>query len=162
MLRIFYSWISDPPRQGNRMLVFRALTEALRQTADRLSVSRGQAEVLQCERFGTPTDVAHFIVETVPTCHALVGDVSFINAAGEGRTRRTPNPNAMFEIGLATQCLGPSKVILVFNTRSGKTADLPFDVRNHSVITWSGRGREQLRRGLCFASVGTGIYLRSG
>jgi len=138
MLRIFYSWISDPPREDNRMFVFRALTEALRQAAERLGASPEEAEVLQCGRFGTPTDIARFIVETVPTCHALVGDVSFINVASEDRTRRTPNPHTLFEIGLATQCLGPGKVILVFNTDSGDTADLPFDVRNHVVLTWSG------------------------
>jgi hypothetical protein len=138
MLRIFYSWISDPPRETNRMFVFRALRDALRQAAEQLRASPEHADVLQCDRFDTPTDIARFIVETIPTCHALVGDVSFINAASEDQTRRTPNPNTMFEVGLATQCLGPGKVILVFNTDSGGTADLPFDVRNHVVLTWSG------------------------
>jgi hypothetical protein len=138
MLRIFYSWISDPSRDGNRMFVFRALKQALCQAAEQSGVSAEQAEVLQCDRFATPTDIARFIVETIPTCHALVGDVSFINVASEDQTRRTPNPNTMFEVGLATQCLGPGKVILVFNTDSGSMADLPFDVRNHVVLTWSG------------------------
>jgi hypothetical protein len=138
MLRIFYSWITDLPAERQRMFVYRALTGALRGAAERLGASPEQAEVLQCERFDTPTDIARFIVETIPTCHALVGDVSFINAAGEGQTRRTPNPNTMFEIGLATHCLGPGKVILVFNTDSGSPAELPFDVRNQAVITWSG------------------------
>jgi hypothetical protein len=137
-LRIFYSWISDLPREDNRMFVFRAVREALRQAAERLGVSPEQAEVLQCDRFDTPTDIARFVVETIPTCHALVADISFINVASEDQTRRTPNPNSMFEIGLATQCLGPGKVILVFNTDSGGTANLPFDVRNHVVLTWSG------------------------
>jgi hypothetical protein len=149
MLRIFYSWISDQPREGNRMLVFRALTEAIHQATDRLKAPREQAEVLQCERFGTPTDIVRYILETVPTCHALVGDISFVNAPGEEQTRRTPNPNVMFEIGLAMQCLGPGKVILVFNTDSGGTEDLPFDVRNHSIITWSGKHpRARLARAL--------------
>jgi hypothetical protein len=138
MLRIFYSWISDPPREGNRMFVYRALKEALRQAAEELGAPPEQAEVLQCERFDTPTDIARFIVETIPTCHALVGDVSFINVASEGQTRRTPNPNTMFELGLATQCLGPGKIILVFNTDSGDMANLPFDVRNHVVLPWTG------------------------
>jgi hypothetical protein len=120
------------------MFVFRAISEALRQAAEHLGATPEQAEVLQCDRFATPTDIARFIVETIPTCHALVGDVSYINAAGEDQTRRTPNPNAMFEVGVATQCLGPGKVILVFNTDSGSTASLPFDVRNHVVLTWSG------------------------
>jgi hypothetical protein len=139
MLRIFYSWISDPPREANRPFVLRALKEALRQAAEQLGVSPEQAEVVQCERFETPTDIARFIVETIPTCHALVGDLSFINAAGEDRTRPTPNPNVMFEVGLATQCLGPGKVILVFNTDSRKgNENLPFDVRNQVVLEWSG------------------------
>jgi hypothetical protein len=137
MLRIFYSWISDKPREANRVHVFRALSEALRQAADRLGASREQAEVVQCERFSTPTDIPRYIVETVPACHALVGDVSFVNAVGEGLIRQTPNPNVMFEVGLAMQCFGPGKVILVFNTDSGDPAGLPFDIRNHSVITWS-------------------------
>jgi hypothetical protein len=119
------------------MFVFRALREALRQAAEHLGATPEQAEVLQCDRFATPTDIARFIVETIPTCHALVGDVSYINVAGEERTRQTPNPNAMFEVGVATQCLGPGKVILVFNTDSGGPANLPFDVRNHVVLTWS-------------------------
>jgi hypothetical protein len=138
MFRIFYSWISDRPAESHRMVVYRALVAATQQAADGLGVPREQAEVLQCERFDTPTDIARFIVETIPTCHALVGDISFINVAGEHQTRRTPNPNTMFEIGLATQCLGPGKVILVFNTDDGSTVDLPFDIRNHAMITWSG------------------------
>jgi hypothetical protein len=137
MLRVFYSWISDEPRNRNRMFVYRALTEALHQAADRLEVPRTQAEVVQCDRFDHPTDIAGYILRTIPTCHALVGDVSFINASGEERTRRTPNPNTMFEVGLAMQCLGPERVILVFNEGSGPVADLPFDLRNHSVLTWS-------------------------
>jgi hypothetical protein len=111
--------------------------EPLTQAADQFGVSREQVKVVQCNGRGKPVDIARFIVETVPTCHALVGDVSFINAAGEGQTRRTPNPNTMFEIGLATQCLGPGKVILVFNTDSGRARDLPFDVRNQAMIFWS-------------------------
>jgi hypothetical protein len=138
MLRIFYSWISDEPQNRNRNHVYRALTDALHQAADRLEVPRTQAEVVQCARSDRPTDIAGDIRGTIPTCHALVGDVSFINAPGEGRTRRTPNPNTMFEIGLAMQCLGPERVILVFNEGSGPVSDLPFDVRNHSVITWLG------------------------
>jgi hypothetical protein len=149
MLRVFYSWISDEPQQDNRMLVYRALKDALHQAANRLGTSAEQAEVLQCERFPTPTDIARFILETIPTCHALVGDISFVNAAGENRTRRLPNPNTMFEIGVAMQCLGPGKVILVFNTDSGDPADLPFDIRNHAMIPWSVKDpREKLTRAL--------------
>jgi hypothetical protein len=139
MLRIFYSWLADSCLGDNRMFVLRALNEALLQAAERLGVPREQAEVVQCDRFDTPMDISRFVVETIPTCHALVGDISFINVANEDRTRRTPNPNVMFEVGLATQCLGPGKVILVFNTDSGGTANLPFDVRNHVVLTWSGK-----------------------
>jgi hypothetical protein len=148
MLRIFYSWISDTPRQENRMFVFRAISEALRHTAEQAGVSPEHVEVVQCDRFATPTDIARFIVETIPTCHAFVGDISFINASGENQTRPTPNPNTMFEIGLATQCLGPGKVILVFNAASGSTERLPFDVRNHAVLTWSGTETAPLARAL--------------
>jgi hypothetical protein len=124
MLRIFYSWITDMPR--NRMLVFRALTAAVHQAADQFGVSREQVKVVQCNGRGKPVDIARFIVETVPTCHALVGDVSFINAAGEGQTRRTPNPNTMFEIGLATQCLGPRQGYSGLQHRFRPRAGPPF------------------------------------
>jgi hypothetical protein len=136
--RVFYSWISDEHQDGNRMHVHRALTEALHRAADRLEVSPAQAEVVQCARFDAPTDIAGYILTTIPTCHALVGDISFINAPGEERTRRTPNPNTMFEVGLAMQCLGRERVILVFNTDSGNASHLPFDIRNHALLTFSG------------------------
>jgi hypothetical protein len=138
VLRIFYSWNLD---RGQRLVIYRALAQALHQAAYRVGASPQQAEVVQCEGVEKPTDIARFIRETIPTCHAFVGDISFINAADENRTRRTPNPNVMFEIGLATQCLGEAKVILVFSTDSGDDAkDLPFDVRNHSIIMWSSKG----------------------
>lgn len=137
MFRIFYSWISDPAQKRNRMLVYRALSEALQKVSALLDASQDSAEVIQCERFKQPIDIARYIVETIATCHALVGDISYINHPREKKTRPTPNPNAMFEIGMATQCLGPGKVILVFNTDSGRAAQLPFDVRNQVVLTWS-------------------------
>jgi hypothetical protein len=156
MFKVFYSWMSDQG-EAQRGFVRMALKQAIEKVqtdstptgeesegeSQRLEkdqtqlCSTGQKRerpIVECGRFGEPTDIFRFILSRIPECHAYVVDLTFINKKGEEETRRSPNPNNMLEFGIAIQSLGENHCIPVFNTDHGAPSQLPFDIRNFNVI----------------------------
>ena len=152
MFRVFYSWISDRGGQ-NRQPIYHALVDALRRicSQDGVNIPKEERVVIQCGSFGGSTDISRFIFDQLPACHAHVVDLTFINHPDEPKTRLTPNPNNMLELGLALGRLGVSRCVPVFNTEHGDVRLLPFDIRNLDVVAYNGsaaNARPTLANGL--------------
>lgn len=74
---------------------------------------------------GKISSAAVFIADLTPICTTVSG-------------KRIPNPNVMVELGWAFHRPGWERVIAVINEASGATInDLPFDIRQRRVITYS-------------------------
>ena len=87
---------------------------------------------------GSPhiTDVLH---KKIKECDLLIADISFVGRDLNGE-RYFPNPNVMYEVGLATAMHSAKNVILVFNRDLGAIRDLPFDIAQRKVSGFSVQG----------------------
>ena len=127
--RVFYSWQSDLPKEGNERLIRAALDAALAELNGdhdlHLNAARDEATR---DLPGSP-NIAEAIFAKIRQAEVFVCDLSKVaevtNEAGE--RRNYCNPNVAIELGYAIRVLGWERIVLVFNTAYGK---LPGDEWN--------------------------------
>ncbi|MFO1436876.1 MAG: hypothetical protein U1F81_01055 [Verrucomicrobiaceae bacterium] len=138
--RVFYSWQSDLPKEGNERLIRAALDAALAELNGdhdlHLNAARDEATR---DLPGSP-NIAEAIFAKIRQAEVFVCDLSKVaevtNEAGE--RRNYCNPNVAIELGYAIRVLGWERIVLVFNTAYGKLPDdLPFDARGHRTLPFT-------------------------
>lgn len=135
MNTIFFSWQSDLPNKTNRNLIETSIKKAIKsinKENDLSLITRLDKDTLDIK--GSP-DIANTILDKIDKCDIFIADISLIN--GDFPTKKTPNPNVMFELGYAVNKLGWDRVICLFNSDYGNVTDLPFDLRNRRVLEYN-------------------------
>lgn len=129
---IFYSWQSDLPSASNHRFINHRLTEACNELESTQNDFIFFVDEATREAPGSP-NIPTTIMEKIKTSDIFVCDISTINGS-ESKTRKTPNPNVVFELGFAVATLGWNRIILLFNSEYGMFPDdLPFDFDRHRV-----------------------------
>lgn len=130
---IFYSWQSDLPNKTNRTIIEEAIKKAISNLKEdfslELSFDKDTNGIV-----GTP-EIVDTIFAKIRKTTVFIADVSIINMNATGR--KTSNPNVLFELGYALGSLGSEKIICIYNTDYGKIEDLPFDIRQRRVLSYS-------------------------
>lgn len=124
---VFFSWQSDLDAKTNRNVI----SDCLRDICKKNSLIFDEATN---ERCGSP-DIASTIEEKIRGADIFVADVTIINAGTTSKT--TPNPNVLFELGIAQATLGWDRIILIANTAYAPISDLPFDIKSHRALGYS-------------------------
>lgn len=124
---VFFSWQSDLDAKTNRNVI----SDCLRDICKKNSLIFDEATN---ERCGSP-DIASTIEEKIRGADIFVADVTIINAGTASKT--TPNPNVLFELGIAQATLGWDRIILIVNTAYAPISDLPFDIKSHRALSYS-------------------------
>jgi hypothetical protein len=131
---IFYSWQSDSPAQLNRNLIENALKRAVK------AIRKGSAPFLEpvidrdtAGLTGSP-GIAESIFAKIAMADVFVADVSIVNP--RARSRPSPNPNVLIELGYAVANLGWERILLVQNTAYGPPEKLPFDLRGRRIVQY--------------------------
>jgi hypothetical protein len=125
---VFYSWQSDLPSATNRAFIQRSLEVALQANA-----ISGPIEFATLDRDPGAPNISTSIFGKIASAAAFVADISTVNR----EPRTTPNPNVLIELGYAFHCLGEDRVILLFNEAHGTLADIPFDLRQHRILSYA-------------------------
>ncbi|MDP3265741.1 MAG: hypothetical protein Q8M39_02820 [Sulfuricurvum sp.] len=130
---IFYSWQSDLPNNTNRNVIEDSIKKALENFQDsfklELSFDKDTNGII-----GTP-EIVDTIFQKIRKSTIFIADISIINK--DSSDRKTSNPNVLFELGFAFSSLGSEKIICIYNTDYGKIEDLPFDLRQKRILTYS-------------------------
>lgn len=124
--RIFFSWQCDTDAGTNRNLIQDALSKACADLENELGHSFVVDEATR-EALGA-VDIPASIEHKVQRCDMFVGDVTIVNRGSS--KRKTPNPNVMFEMGIAALSCGWERVVPVCNEHFGRFEILPFDIRH--------------------------------
>lgn len=124
---VFFSWQSDLDAKTNRNVISGCLKDICKK--NNLIFDEATAE-----RCGSP-DIASTIEEKIRNADIFVADVTIINAGTTSKT--TPNPNVLFELGIAQATLGWDRIILIVNTAYAPISDLPFDIKSHRALSYS-------------------------
>ncbi|MDX4058800.1 hypothetical protein Q6A77_08980 [Aliarcobacter skirrowii] len=133
---IFYSWQSDLPNNTNWTFIEDCIilsTKELKKTKPisiNINIDRATREDT-----GSP-DITESIFNKISNSSVFIADISIVNNSDEN-IRKTPNPNVLIELGYAARTLGWEKIICIYNTDFGSFDDLPFDLRNRRIMTYS-------------------------
>ncbi len=132
---LFYAWQADRPSNCNRGFIQRALEAAAASVREDCSVV--QDPRLDKDTLGVAgsPDIVASILEKIARCSVFVADITLIHDEIVGRP--CPNPNVLFELGYAVNCVGWERIILVMNTAFGGPEALPFDLRNRRITTYA-------------------------
>ena len=131
---VFYSWESDLPNSTNRGFIQKALEDAARSIRGDDSIKIDP--VIDRDTSGVPgsPDIANTIFSKIDGSDIFACDVSIINQ-GE-KSRPTPNPNVLIELGYAVKALKSERIIMIMNTAFGGPELLPFDLSKKRVSTY--------------------------
>ena len=124
---VFFSWQSDLDAKTNRNVISGCLKDICKKN----NLIFDEATAKRC---GSP-DIARTIEEKIRDADIFVADVTIINAGTAPKT--TPNPNVLFELGIAQATLGWDRIILIVNTAYAPISDLPFDIKSHRALNYS-------------------------
>ena len=95
---------------------------------------------------GSP-DIANTIFDKIDDCDLFIADVSIINKSKckliRSRSKPTPNPNVLLELGYAASVLGWDRVVCIYNTDYSELNALPFDLRQHRITSYSLSGKKK-------------------
>lgn len=128
MITIFNSWQSDLPSSKNRSLISKALKDLEK------SNTNWYFDEATRDSSGSP-DIAIELENKIRKADIFIADVSIINNEYEGR--KTPNPNVLFELGIAQGVLGWERIILIINEEYGAITEVPFDILKHRAIRYN-------------------------
>lgn len=140
-LTVFYSWQKSLPNSTNRSFIETALDKAIKgiksenKLAKDLTIDRDTKNIP-----GSP-NIAQTILDKITNALVFIGDVSIIN--NEYPSKLTPNPNVLLELGYAIHCHTWDRIICIANTAYSRVEDLPFDIRQHRILTYTVRENEK-------------------
>ena len=136
--KIFYSWQSDLPSKSNRNFIQDILERAAKTaTTDTVDVIIDQA---LRDTTGSPK-IDEVIIQKILSCDMFIADISFVGQSFDhpkkDKPRLLPNPNVIFELGIASEALEDwTRILLIANEHYGSIDHLPFDLRQHGCIPY--------------------------
>lgn len=128
--RIFYSWQSDNIKAKD--ILQQALEEVkaiLKGKGISVSIEQGGG----CSQFISIEDSVRIKIRR---SDIFVGDVTPVgNVSLKGKL--LPNANVMYEMGVATECMKPDRILAVAMKGEWKVEDLPFDFSHYTMLLYN-------------------------
>jgi Predicted nucleotide-binding protein containing TIR -like domain len=144
---VFFSWQSDASGKVHTSGVRAALRAAATEVDDLFGVQTVLDEATR--NVGGAVNIPATLADKIRKSDVFVADVTTVHSSENG-TRKSPNPNVVFELGLAVAHLGWSRIILLLNDNVSEISDLPFDFDRHRAtpFTITSKGDRSGRRAL--------------
>lgn len=127
-LNVFFSWQSDASGKVHTSGIRAALRVAATEVDDAFGVQTVLDEATR--GVGGAVNIPNNLADKIRKSDVFIADVTSVHSS-ENDTRKSPNPNVVFELGLAVAHLGWSRVIILLNDHFSKISDLPFDFDRH-------------------------------
>ncbi|WP_286754596.1 MULTISPECIES: hypothetical protein [Sphingobacterium] len=136
---LFYSWQTDNP--DTRSFIWKGIREiekAFEKEGKKLKVESDMRETSGSQ------NIPATIFEKIEASDIFLADVNIVAKSLTRENNFSPNPNVMIELGFAAAKLGWDKIIMVMDTEQYKIEDLPFDIRQRSILWHTGKNLDQL------------------
>jgi hypothetical protein len=126
-LTVFYSWQSDSPKKTNSSAIRNALRDACSFLESDKDFEHVHLDEATKDTSGSP-NIPDVILQKIRKSDVFVCDITTIYQVNTEKTKYSPNPNVVFELGYAVAHLGWERVIMLFNTAQNANLDeVPFD-----------------------------------
>jgi hypothetical protein len=131
-IHIFYSWQSD--NSDERRLIWKGLRKTEISFKD-----IGKTIKVDSDNRDTPgsQDIPNTLFRKIENSDIFIADVNLVNKSLYREETFSPNPNVLIELGYAASKLGWERIILVFNTTNYRIEDLPFDIRQRTILWYT-------------------------
>lgn len=128
-LKLFFSWQSDTKDNHKK------IGQSLMKACDVIR-TEGVYDIIYDEstwnRSGSPV-IDSTVIEKAKNCDIFVADLTPIETSG---TKDLPNPNVMYELGVAKSNLTDDSILMLF-TGNINAARMPFDINHHRLSKFS-------------------------
>ncbi|MBP2149345.1 hypothetical protein [Xanthobacter flavus] len=133
VVRVFFSWQSDVLPEKTTNLVRKAIKLAAIKIEKDKNIF---VEILEATTNspGSPY-VPYEIVRKIRECDVFIADVTPV--AFLGGLKKIPNPNVVFELGVAAVHLGWERIIMVANQDDLDITGYPFDFDRHRISAYA-------------------------
>lgn len=145
-IHLFYSWQSD--NDTERKLIRKGLTNAVKSLKkDRKTL------IIDSDMRGVPgsQDIPNTLFNKIEQSDIFVADVNLVFSSNHRENTLSPNPNVLIELGFAAAKLGWGKVVMILDTENQKIEDLPFDIRQRSILWHNSQDVEEISAKLIYA-----------
>lgn len=141
---LFYSWQSD--RDDLRKQIWKALS-AVKKEFKKEDINLHIDSDMRNAPGGQ--DISTTLFSKIGECDIFIADV-ILTGENTLRDKNKPlkkscNPNVLVELGYAAGKIGWGKIIMIVNTDKDKIEDLPFDIRNRSVLWYKSNDINKLQ-----------------
>lgn len=133
VFKVFFSWQSDLPSSDAKDFVRQCIDDAIEII--------GETEAFEAERdeatmglTGSP-NIVESLYSKIESCDLFIADISTCYRGIDRKTRMSPNPNVLVELGFAASCIGWDRIICLCNKDYGD--DYPFDISHNRITTFS-------------------------
>lgn len=142
-IHVFYSWQSDIESDK------KAIKKSLDKVTSHFKKS-GKNVKIDSDMRGTTgsLDITSTLFHKISSCDIFVADINIVNQSLH-RQGFSPNANVLIDLGFAASKIGWERVILVFNSSEYSIEQLPFDIRQKSILWY--KDQPQLEEKLKFA-----------
>jgi hypothetical protein len=125
---IFYSWQSDIDEE--RKIIWKGFNSLKKHLSE-----KGKTLVVESDMRGTSgsQDIPNTLFNKIREADIFLADVNLVGLSMY-RDDEMPNSNVMIELGFAAAVLGWDRVLLAMNIKSHKIEQLPFDIRQRSIL----------------------------
>lgn len=134
--RIFYSWQSDNSEAKD--IVGRALNNVVK----KLKTERISLKIEQGGGGCGFISIEESVRIKIRRSDIFVGDVTPVGNV-KRRKKLLPNANVMYEMGLATECMAPERVLAVAMDGDWKIENMPFDFNHNTMLKFDKEKGEQ-------------------
>lgn len=133
---VFYSWMSDRPKEQNISYIRKVLSDDCKKLGKKLGIKIAIDSDSRGEDGSKP--IEENVLKKIAKCDIFVGDITPIYPRQSWQlwAKPTPNPNVMYELGFAVSTLGWNRCIMVWNSKYGNLSNAPFDIRNHTTVSY--------------------------
>lgn len=145
-IHLFYSWQSD--NDNERKLIRKGLTNAAKALK-----KEGKTLIIDSDMRGIPgsQDIPNTLFNKIEQSDIFVADVNLVFKSIYRDNVLSPNPNVLIELGFAAAKLGWERVVMILDTETQKIEDLPFDIRQSSILWHKSQTIEEITENLIFA-----------
>ena len=128
-LKLFFSWQSDT--KDNHKIIGNSLMNACNEIRAEKVYDINYDESTW-NRSGSPI-IDSTVIEKAKDCDLFVADLTPIETSG---TKDLPNPNVMYELGVAKSNLTDESILMLY-TGKVEAARMPFDINHHRLSKFS-------------------------
>lgn len=140
--RIFYSWQSSVDRYDNLTYIRNRIESFINNQKDyKLTLDEATRNSA-----GSP-DIVSTILGKIGIADIFICDLTITQKKEDDvKDVGVPNPNVLFELGVAVAFLGWERIICVVNTHYGGIELLPFDINHQRCLSYCKNGKEESKR----------------